>query len=490
MKKLIFTLLIASVIGMTEQLKAQCEIKDAVIGIVSTSQAGVDCQTTFNLSFKLKNNGGNKTVVIQAWKEADYPNYWGANCSNNQSPRAADLRLNGTGPLPFLNIAFDIATQTVIASANYPGGGVTLGSGYTVAVGTIDALGFYPITLSNLSVTVPNQQCGNGVTIRADVWSSQGSVNSGWTPHCVICNNTYAFNYPAVTASLNCLNPRGYFVRIQNINTVQTITSSWKAYRDDNNNGILDPTDPLVDDQSGTSHTITAGTSYQTTGFIPYTGNTTPPAINQNLIIEVTTDGLANKQYAIAANACAPLPVNFKSFNADRIREWVNLRWETMTEQNSSSFVIERTTGLTGWQTVAVIPSQATGGNSNDLLTYHFADLNNYKGISQYRIRQVDLDNQSRYSVVKAVRGESQPVKLTVFPNPSENGKVTVVFDNSNTVRELTLLDMSGRIIRRMTAVTNNSVQFDNLSTGIYSLRVVAVETGEQTISKVVVNRK
>ncbi len=489
MKKIILFLPAFFIIMMNESLYAQCDLKDVVISIQGTSQAGADCQTTFNLSLKLKNNGGNKTVVIQAWKEADYPNFWGVNCSNNHSPQGNDLRLNGTGPFPFLNIAFDIATQTVIGSASYPGGGVTLGSGYTISAGTADAQGFFPIALSNLTVIVPNQQCGNGVTIKADVWSSQGALNSQWTPHCVICNNIYAFNYPVVTAQLNCLVPRNYFVRIQNINTAQTIVSSWRAYRDENSNGLLDLTDPLVDDQSTNLQTIASGGAY-VSGFIPYTGNTLPPAINKNLIIEVITQGLGNFQYALAANGCSPLPVRFTSFTASRNRDFVNVRWETQTEQQSASFVLERLTGMGGWQTVAVIPSRAAGGNSNTPLDYQYTDLNAYKGISQYRIRQVDLDGLSRYSEVRAVRGEAQPVRLTIYPNPSRDGSVTVVFDDQQTTRDLTLLDMSGKVIRRLPAVTNNNMVLQNLSSGIYSLKVVATGTGEQTVQKIVVNRR
>jgi len=468
---------------------AQCDLQNVVINITGSNQLGTDCSVDFNMSFRLKNNGGNKTVVIQAWKESQYPAFWGTACTGNRSPKAADLRLNGTGELPVLNIAFDISTQTVINSISYPGGGVTLGSGYTVQVGALDAQGYYPITLNNLNAVFPNQQCGTGVTLRADVWSSQASLNSQWTPHCIICNNVFAFNYPVVSAQLNCLVPRGYFVRIQNINTLQTVVSSWKAYMDMDNDAVLDPTDPLVDDQSGTLHTITPGTAYSS-GFIPYTNNTTAPYLNKNLIIEVTTEGLANKQYALAGNSCVTLPVDFRSFTASRTKENVNLRWETSTEQNSAAFVVERMVGQSGWQTIVVIPSKATGGNSNELLTYTYTDLNNFQGISQYRIRQVDKDNLSRYSEVKAIRGEAQPMKLTVYPNPSDNGKVNVVFAGPAMPREVTLCDLSGRVVRKFPNVTNTNLEIDNLATGFYSLRVFAPESGEQNVTKLIVNRK
>lgn len=488
--------MIMAVMGITAKVQAQCTLKDAVITINTASQAGPNCTVNFDLSFEFDNNNGNKTVVIQAWKEDDYPNYWGANCDNNKAPKAADLRKTtapyspGTpGPLPFLNIAFDAATQSVINSADYPGGGVTLGSGYTVNVGPLVG-GFFKVTLTNLIVTVPNQICGNGVTIRADVWSSQASLNSQWTPHCVICNNRYAFNYPEVSASLNCLNPRLYGVRINNINTSQAIISSWKVYRDDNQNGTLEiGTDPLVDDQSGININLAPGQIYNPGAIFPYIGNNSAPSINRNLIVVVTTAGLANNQIALAANACSPLPVDFKSFTATRNKSNVIVKWETSTEVNSSGFAVERNINGT-WDQVAFVPSQAPGGNSSSDLSYQFIDLNTAKGISQYRIKQIDIDNKSKFSDIRSVKGDGQIGKIIVYPNPTADGRVNVVFDDASVTRSITVSDMSGRTVKQINSITNNNITIDNLQPGMYSLRVFVPETGEQSVMKVVVNKR
>ena len=501
MKKILLSLIVIAVIGFSAKVQGQCDLKEVTYTINSSNPSGSNCLVDFDLSFKLKNNGGNKTVVIQAWKEADYPNYFGTNCdqNTNTSPKAADLRKTTSpyspgspGPLPFLNIAFDIQTQSAIASSNYPGGGVTLGSGYTVTVGSLDPDGYYPITLSNLVVTVSGS-CGAGITILADVWSSQGSINSQWQPHCIICNNKYAFNYPVVTGDMNCLNPRMYSIRIENINTDQSITCSWKTYRDDNANGILDLAvggDPLVDDQSSNFQIIPAGGNY-TSGFIyGYTGNTTPPSINKNLIIAVTTVGLENDQLALASGGCSPLPVDFKSFSATRNHSNVLLKWETSTELNNTGFAVERNTNGT-WQQVGFVASQATGGNSNDILSYQFTDFNNTKGISQYRIRQIDFDNRSKYSEIRSVRGESQIGQVIVYPNPSIDGRVNVSFvDASGIRRDVSVADMSGRTLRQWRGITNNNLQIENLQPGMYTLRVVVPTTGEQTVTKIVVNKR
>jgi len=136
------------------------------------------------------------------------------------------------------------------------------------------------------------------------------------------------------------------------------------------------------------------------------------------------------------------------------------------------------------------VPSQAPGGNSGDLLSYQFSDPNNVKGISQYRIRQVDFDDKSKYSEIRSVRGEGQIGKIIAYPNPSMDGKVNVSFEDATMAREVSLADMSGRVLRQWKNVTTNNITIENLTPGMYTLRVVIPETGEQQVQKIVVNKR
>jgi hypothetical protein len=187
---------------------------------------------------------------------------------------------------------------------------------------------------------------------------------------------------------------------------------------------------------------------------------------------------------------CAALPVGLKSFNAKRSnRTNVNVSWETVTEQSTAGFVVER--NINGnWEQVADVPSQAVGGNSNSLLVYTVNDLNPAKGISQYRIRILDLDGVAKLSDIRSVRGEGQKGTTIVYPNPSNDGKVNVVFQGEFAKRDVTVQDMSGRIIKQWRNFTNNNIQIDNLTPGFYTIRIVDTETGEQNVEKVVVNNR
>jgi hypothetical protein len=496
MKKILLSLILIASFGFYARLNAQCTVSNVGFQITNTTSVDAShCSVTFNLTFKIANNNGNKLVVIQAWLDADYPNFWNCNSSNQEvgshnAPKAADLRKNGTGPLPFINLAFQNDVTPPAALSSYrPDNSVPVITGYTGTRSAVDADGFATITLTGVTAVVP-AACGTGVSIRADLWSTNSGVSSSWPPQCVNCNNLYAFNYPQVSGILNCLNPRSYQAIIQNINTSQTIVVSYKAYLDYAPLGTFGPEDPLADDKSSLNQTIAPGGTYSS-GFLPYTGNTAPPDINKNMWIIVTTAGLPNTQNAIITNGCSPLPVRLTYFNAKRSNASnVGLTWQTAQELNSAGFEIQRQIGNGAWQAVGFVPTQAPNGNSSLALTYSFNDNNNARAITQYRLKEVDIDANSKFSEIRAVRGEGQAGKIIVYPNPSFDGKIKVVFEDVNGTRDVSLTDISGRLIKQWTGIANNNLEIDNMTPGYYSLRVIIRETGEQSIEKIVVNKR
>ena len=113
--------------------------------------------------------------------------------------------------------------------------------------------------------------------------------------------------------------------------------------------------------------------------------------------------------------------------------------------------------------------------------------MNSNRGMSQYRIRQVDFDGRAKYSEIRAVRGDGQRSNTIVYPVPSTDGRVTVVFENHETTREVTLIDINGRVLRQWKAVNDNTLSLDNLRSGIYSLRIQDTRSGNVTVEKIIV---
>ena len=181
-----------------------------------------------------------------------------------------------------------------------------------------------------------------------------------------------------------------------------------------------------------------------------------------------------------------PLPVRFSSFTANRQSSSVTLSWTTAFEQNNQGFNIQRNIGGV-WTTVAFVPSQAVEGNSSSALTYTYTDMNNENGITQYRIQQVDLDGKFAYTDIRAIRGSGVGAKLIVYPNPTINGKVNIVFEDASGIRDVQVSDMQGKIIKNFRGISNNILVIDKLTTGFYTIRVTNRNTSATTVEKLVV---
>jgi len=215
------------------------------------------------------------------------------------------------------------------------------------------------------------------------------------------------------------------------------------------------------------------------------------PANNNNLqgsshVFEFVISYLVNGSPFICGNEDIPLPVHFSSFNANRQSSTVAITWTTAFEQNNKGFYVQK--NVNGeWTNVAFIFSQATGGNSTSALSYEYKDVNTAKGISQYRIQQVDIDGNAKYTDIRAVRGEGQASKLIVYPNPSDNGNLNLVFEDNNSLRDVQVSDIQGKIIRQYKQVGGNYLLIEKLTSGFYTLKVINRTTAASSVQKVVV---
>ena len=181
-----------------------------------------------------------------------------------------------------------------------------------------------------------------------------------------------------------------------------------------------------------------------------------------------------------------PLPVLFSSFNASRQNATVAITWTTATEISNKGFYVQRNVNGV-WTNIAFVFSQADGGNSSSALTYEYRDINNESGISQYRIQQVDIDGHVKYTDIRAVRGEGQTSKLIVYPNPSVNGNLNVVFEDNNSLRDVLINDIQGKIIRQYKQVSGNILLIEKLTSGFYTIKVTNRNTAAVSVQKVVV---
>jgi hypothetical protein len=465
------------------QLTGACDIADIVISNVRpVASSGTTCTVTFDVSFTLDANNGNKYIYGASWLESQYPNYF--NCTSGVLPNGAvkaPVAANLTNA--FLRLGIDNSgTQPVLLTSYLPDPSVTLNTVGSISTFVL-ANGSKRVTLTNVVTTVP-VACGTPVVIVTDIFGTNAA--NGNVIQCVDCGIRTSAGFVTVSGFATC-NSNQYAITITN-NTNIAITGSYNIYVDANGDMIFMPVSGGGADNLIQSGDITLAGAVGATA----TFNVTMPStdIGKDIFVQLfnsTTN--ASRVDLITAPECAPLPITLNSFNVRRNDIKINLTWQTATEQNNKGFYIQRRVGNGTWESIGFVASQAGDGNSSIPLTYTFTDVNSERGMVQYRLQQLDLDGRHKYSDIRSIRGLGQNNKITIYPNPTRDGSVNIVFDDIIGNRSVMISDLTGRIVKQWKNVAGNSLHAEKLMPGMYHIRIRNEQTGSLAIEKLVVSQ-
>jgi len=516
-KNLLSLFLFCDALISFKDINAQCDLRFPNLARVFSadivSLGPNKCQYTVGVGFEIVTNSGFKNLFFHSWLSQDYPNPPIFDCSGNtpavdpgtsaQLGTAIDepgKSFNDMGFVGLNDLTFEPGVPvdvTAYFATVYPhDNSVVLNSplnspGLTATItriGNSDTLHF---EITNLKVIV-NAPCGSPISIKTDIWGSNSNAPDP-KAQCYICGNSQSFGEVTVSLQKSCSTiPFQYSLGL-NSSASTDFHVVFRLYADDLD-GVREPNGD--DSLLFVSDTIVLTPGTFSTGLrnLPGLFCCTAPFDLWGLYVDVTAREFTNIiSSAIIEEPCASaiLPVSLRSFTAARNNSTVLLKWETAIEENSRGFYIERNLGNNAWQTLGFVSTKAMNGNSSSLLDYEYSDINNNaKGITQYRLRQVDIDGKHAYSPIRAVRAGSQKGKTIVYPNPSNDGRVNVVFADVNTIRDVSLMDMNGRVMKQWKGVANNNIQIDNLMAGFYTIRIIDTDTGEQTVEKIVVKKR
>lgn len=199
-------------------------------------------------------------------------------------------------------------------------------------------------------------------------------------------------------------------------------------------------------------------------------GNSQTIKICNSTVWSVGTDNNAAGYQAYPANST--LPVTLLYFKAEPANGAVLCQWATASEQHSAYFVVESSSDGERYSAVGTI---AAGGNSQQALQYAFTDEAPCKGLSYYRLVQVDTDGSTvRYD---AVAVHYEPAHGGIYPNPS-SGPLFVASATNDPIT-IDVLDASGQMVIRQGRLDPRA-GFDasSLPAGVYT--VVATVAGGQ----------
>ena len=163
------------------------------------------------------------------------------------------------------------------------------------------------------------------------------------------------------------------------------------------------------------------------------------------------------------------LPVTLTTFAADCVSDGVELKWQTISEKNSSHFVVERSSDMKNW---AYVGELNAAGNSTDEINYELKDERKQNGTAYYRLVQYDKDGVSE-SFGPISSNCTTELPMTVAPNPTADVTYVRVEVPSTAEYTLRLVDVNGLIIEERKVQLpkgNNAILLDvsALTAGVY----------------------
>lgn len=183
------------------------------------------------------------------------------------------------------------------------------------------------------------------------------------------------------------------------------------------------------------------------------------------VIIVISGPGISQQKYRMSGGA---LPVKFANVRAEKLTDLIAVNWQTLTEINNNYFTVERSLNGVDFEEVATVDG---AGNSNEILSYSYHDLDAPKGVVYYRIKQTDFDGQFDYSDLVVVNNEMKDGELVAYPNPNRNSAVTLQLGYSTVPRTVEIIDLRGQLIHQFTSNQPNTI-LPSLRTGIYIIKV------------------
>jgi len=154
------------------------------------------------------------------------------------------------------------------------------------------------------------------------------------------------------------------------------------------------------------------------------------------------------------------LPIEVLDFDAQIISSGVKLHWTTLTETNSSHFIIQRSEIGLDFIDIDSVPA---AGQSNVKREYEHIDRRPVSKRSYYRLKLVDSDGSYKFSKL-AVANSSHETLFSIYPNPVKRGEKMYC---SNRSAEAVIIDPINKKI--MWVLSNDEfIDTTNLPAGIY----------------------
>lgn len=171
------------------------------------------------------------------------------------------------------------------------------------------------------------------------------------------------------------------------------------------------------------------------------------------------------KRLTVQARYSSILPLKLLSFTVQKITTGkLRIVWTSAEEYNTSSFIIERSTGNNAYENIGTIPANGQGSH-----TYNFiSPTTGSSPLELYRLRMVDKDGKQQYSNILRVNNENTSIALSAYPNPASD-LLTLV---SNNQQVLSVTSATGQQIKSLQLISGSqTLNIADWPRGLYILK-------------------
>ena len=164
------------------------------------------------------------------------------------------------------------------------------------------------------------------------------------------------------------------------------------------------------------------------------------------------------------------LPITLAKFDAVWQDGRVALNWQTNSESNTSSFIVERSHDGASYKQIKQLDAKGSVNQSSSYTTFDEKPL---PGVNYYRLSSRSLDGRNIILAIKAVRNKNTQTGATVYPNPAIGQAITLQSDESLVAQPFAILDINGKVKKTGFISSGRQVlQLQNFAAGQYFLKL------------------
>jgi len=163
--------------------------------------------------------------------------------------------------------------------------------------------------------------------------------------------------------------------------------------------------------------------------------------------------------------ALIPLPVHFSDFIGRKQGNSVLLVWSVAGEKDVLKYEIERSQNGRDFVKIGEVTAE-------ERTSYSYTDAQPVNGVNFYRVRNVDLDGNYKYTTIIRVN-MGKTIVLKAYPQPALSD-LTIEHSEVAAQGSISIVNSNGQVVKRVavnTDVNQTIISLAGLNSGIYVVR-------------------